>query len=485
VKPYKILLFLLSVYILLFIISFFFPDNGITIPGNIKLNFITPEEIFSTDKTKYADITNIIENIKVKEDTISANNDTVMASDSIPADTAGTKNLIHYIQFPDSNKAVLYDFFRAIEKNSGLIRVLHYGDSQIEGDRITAYLRNKLQARFGGSGAGLLPVINIHKYSLSVNQYYSENWKRYSVTGKKDTLLDHKRYGMLGNFARFTPLPAEKDISDTSVHTGWISLRLSRNSFTNTRYYKKCRVYYGYNKDTVIAGLIVEDSLIMTDTLFPCERSRTLEWDVINSPKEVIINFTGKDSPDIYAVSLDNIRGVAVDNIPLRGSAGLDFTRIDQGQLKMMYKELNVKLLLLEFGVNVVPKVKDDYTYYENWFYSQLAALKRLDPDISIIVLGLSDMSRKVKDNYESYPNIEKIRDAQRNAAFRAGCAFWDIYEAMGGKNSMPGWVFADPPLGQKDFTHFTPRGAMFVAQMFYDAFIYEYKEYIRGKKVL
>lgn len=481
-KPYKILLFLLSVYILIFIISFFFPENGIKISQDIKLNFISPKEIFDTRKIIYADISDIIENTKVKEDTISEDNDTVPAADANLINTGSLENLIHHIQFPDKNKAVLYNFFRNIEKNKGLIRILHYGDSQIEGDRITAFLRNKIQARFGGSGAGLLPVINIHKYSLSVNQSESENWKKYTIAGKKDSLLRHNRYGLLGNFARFAPLPEEKELNDTSVYEGWLKLKLSKNSFINTRYYKKCKIYYGYNRDTVIAGLIVNDSLIRTDTLVPNESLQVLQWDVERSPKELIINFRGKDSPDIYAVALDNVRGIAVDNIPMRGSAGLDFTRMNQSLLKRMYKDLNVKLLILEFGVNVVPNIKDDYTYYENWFYSQLKALKALDPDLSIIVIGLSDMSRKVKDHYESYPNIGKIRDAQRNAAFRAGCAFWDIYEAMGGQNSMPSWVFADPPLGQKDFTHFTPTGAMFAAQMFYNAFIYEYNEYIKNK---
>jgi len=81
---------------------------------------------------------------------------------------------------------------------------------------------------------------------------------------------------------------------------------------------------------------------------------------------------------------------------------------------------------------------------------------------------------------YESYPNIEKIRNAQRNAAFKANCAFWDLYEAMGGKNSMPSWVFAKPvPLAGKDFTHFTPEGAKIVSEMLYKALLVEYAKFL------
>jgi hypothetical protein len=143
-----------------------------------------------------------------------------------------------------------------------------------------------------------------------------------------------------------------------------------------------------------------------------------------------------------------------------------------------MLKSLNVKLIIMHFGVNVVPIVRDQYTFYENQFYKQLKSLKALDDDLSIIVMGVTDMSQKSGGTYESYPNIEKIRDAQRSAAFRAGCAFWDTYEAMGGKNSMPSWVFADPPLARKDFTHFTYKGSVVIAKMFYKALMQDYFEY-------
>jgi hypothetical protein len=62
-----------------------------------------------------------------------------------------------------------------------------------------------------------------------------------------------------------------------------------------------------------------------------------------------------------------------------------------------------------------------------------------------------------------------------RKATLESGFAFWDMYEAMGGKNSMPSWVFADPPLASSDFVHFNPLGAKIIAEMFYNAFIYEY----------
>ena len=104
-------------------------------------------------------------------------------------------------------------------------------------------------------------------------------------------------------------------------------------------------------------------------------------------------------------------------------------------------------------------------------------------PGLSILVIGVSDVSRNGENGYESYPNIEKIRDAQKKAAFDAGCSFWDCFEAMGGKNSMPSWVFANPPLAQKDFVHFNPVGAKIIGEMFYRSFIFEYERYLSEKQ--
>ena len=163
----------------------------------------------------------------------------------------------------------------------------------------------------------------------------------------------------------------------------------------------------------------------------------------------------------------------------MRGSAGLVFSKIDPDLLKEMYDSLNVKLLLLQFGGNVVPYITDNYAYYERWFYRELSHLKSLVPDMSIIVIGVADMSMKEKDKYVSYPNLVNIRDALRSASFRADCAFWDMYGAMGGYNSMPSWVWAQPPLATADFVHFNEKGARVLAEMFYNAFIHDYNIYV------
>ena len=75
-------------------------------------------------------------------------------------------------------------------------------------------------------------------------------------------------------------------------------------------------------------------------------------------------------------------------------------------------------------------------------------------------------MAHKVGDVFETYPMLEKVRDELKRTAFETGCGYWDLYEVMGGRNSMEAWVTADPPLAGTDYVHFTSKGAMRVAEL-------------------
>jgi hypothetical protein len=69
---------------------------------------------------------------------------------------------------------------------------------------------------------------------------------------------------------------------------------------------------------------------------------------------------------DFYGVCLDCKSGVALDNIPLRGSSGLELLKINPKFLQEQIRRLNTRLVILQFGVNVVPYDASSYNWYEN-----------------------------------------------------------------------------------------------------------------------
>jgi lysophospholipase L1-like esterase len=192
--------------------------------------------------------------------------------------------------------------------------------------------------------------------------------------------------------------------------------------------------------------------------------------------KELKVMMNLPEGGRIYGISFESANGLQMDNIAMRGASGLIFTKMDRDNQQSMMDHLSPDLIILQYGGNVVPYINAGY--YERAFKRELGFIKELCPGVPVIVVGPSDMSIKEKGVFLTYPNIEPVRDALRNAALDSGFAFWDLYQAMGGYNSMPSFVHADPPLASTDYVHFTALGVNLMAEMFYNALMLEYNNY-------
>jgi len=246
----------------------------------------------------------------------------------------------------------------------------------------------------------------------------------------------------------------------------------------SSRHFRWARLFFGRGGGDFNLSIYEKDSLLLKDIVSGAGPLNYFGLQLNHTPEDLTFEVSGDSLPVFYAVSFDQPSGIAVDNIAWRGSRGAEFYKMRTDILSRFFRQLNVKLIVFQFGVNVVPHIVNSYGFYERQLVRQLTHLKKAAGEIPVLVVGVSDMSRKKHGWYESYPNITKIRNAQRNAAFKSNCAFWDMYEAMGGHNSMPAWVFAQPPLARKDFTHFNFRGARIIARMMYNAIMYEYNQY-------
>jgi lysophospholipase L1-like esterase len=478
-RPYQILAFFISVVLVLLILSLVFPPEGVKINDNITLKFITIDELFEEDTVIYADISSIIENSGIENEMndptiteVFVQEDTIVPIDTIRANADSLKKITHLIEFPAGGEDLFYNFFSEVSRLNStgkLMRILHYGDSQIESDRITGYIRNKMQLSFGGSGCGLVPAVPLYNGKMSVKQTSSPGWKRKTGFINRDTTINHMRYGALFGFSSINYEKKDPE------HYEWLQFQPSPISYSTARRFNNISIILGKQENSIFRlKLFLNDSLIdeiSTDLAFEYNR---LNWKLDESPENVRFEMNPDESIMVYGVSLDNSWGIAVDNIPLRGSAGLVFSRTDTSFLRQMYDDMNVGLLILQFGGNVVPYMKNS-RQYERFFKRELRVIKSIVPGVPVLVVGPSDMSIRENGRYVTNPNLEKVRDALKTATLSAGFAFWDMYEAMGGRNSMPSWVFADPPLAVSDFVHFNTRGARLIGEMLYNSIIYEY----------
>jgi lysophospholipase L1-like esterase len=485
IKPLKTVIFFLLAGLFLLPTVLFMPEDGIEV-GPFTLKMLTLNDLLGQDTVEYVDISDIVNPISnidslpdITEVDQIVDDSTENIPDTIRADAKALAASVYRLQFPEGNKNSLKKFFAALDKLSskkGLVRIMHYGDSQIEGDRISSYIRNKLQKKYGGTGPGLLPALQPYDSYFSIKQSNIGTWKRYAIFGRKNPEVLHKKYGALAAFSRFAPINNDSIFKDSLLYQGEILFEESSMAYGLVRKFQKVQIFYGNARRSVAISLWVDGVEITTDSLKADVDYARYSYTLPTETKSLTIKFSGYDSPDIYGISLDSKTGISLTNIGMRGSSGTIFNKMDYGHLNKMYSNLDVKLFILQFGGNVMPYIKDssEAINYGRWFGSQLRTLKRMNPNASFVVIGPSDMSHKVKENYVTYDFLPLVRDELKKATFKAGMPYWDMYEAMGGYNSMPSWVNAKPALAGSDYTHFTPRGAKLIANMFYNALMIE-----------
>jgi len=520
-KPFRTFIFFAAVFLLIALLALLIPDKGIGIGGGAKLSFLSFSDLSRQDTSASDEWVNqLLEDFSLSDDPESdqgtdllvlstveeGNTGKNAVEDPVPLEGAreeqspeeqspeeqssaeessaeegpgepqvkaanvdSLKSAIHRIQFPEGQARLLYPYFRKLGKiasgQTRQTRILHFGDSQIENNRMTALIRYRLQKHFGGSGIGLVQAIPLYSRSLAYDQDQSGDWLRYTYFGKRDSTIMHNSYGIMGAFASVPgPTKAEK----------WPYLHYTFNTARRSGKVSRIRIYLHSYVDSAKVALQINGSV--SDTLHYRDGFGMADYRHPGPIRDALLSFHLPEGGRIYGISFESGGGLQVDNIAMRGGSGLIFTAMDRSSQEAMLDDLSPGLILLQFGGNVVPYMNS--RYYERAFKKQFAFFRKLCPDAPVILIGPADMSMREDGVFVSYPNLEKIRDALKNAALESGAAFWDLYEAMGGYNSMPSFVHSDPPLASTDYVHFSGTGINLIAEMFYNALMLEYKNF-------
>jgi lysophospholipase L1-like esterase len=475
ISKYHVFLFIAGVLGILFITSMLVPKGGWDVAG-MKIKFLSSEYVFTPKAQEKKDISTIVDqvDISIVEDTVTIDQKKVF----VPGKISYNINSATKVHFRADALAQLHTFFGELNStasSSGKMHMLHFGDSQIEGDRMTTFIRQRIQQQFGGIGPGLVPAMNVYPTNSFI-QTLSENFARYTCFGGEK--LSNRQYGIMNSAARFTP--EEIDSLDLSIKEAWIEIKPSTNTFANARQYKQVKMFYNSNTEKCLLEVYDGETLLRKDSLKRDGAGHLINLNFESTPQSLKLVFKGRKSPNITGFSLEGNSGIQVDNIAMRGSSGTFLHQVDKSLFSQQMHQLNTKLVIWQFGGNSVPYLKDSLSVenYASYYKSQLLALRRLKGDMAIVVIGPSDMSTLTEGFYESFPLLEYCVKKIKAASQEAGAGYWDLFEAMGGKNSMPAWV--EKGLAGSDYIHFTPKGAKIASQLFYEALMAEYAKYMK-----
>lgn len=457
-RPAKICLILWIVIALLGGICLVVPDHGWQI-GSFNLRWPTLVEALDIQQDTIALQDSLFVPDEIEEET-------EIDEDAAPAPVTVTPTAPAVatpgVPTPDTPaidpRHYLRAFYEALPSaRNRQVRVLHYGDSQIEEDRITMVLRERLQDTYGGGGVGLIPLHqtiptrSLHQ-SLEMNGTFQTPQggpKRYIVYGPKSMRLTTGDYGVMGQVA----------VMNDSLCAGSENLRLITEPMDNGHSYN----YFSQIR-LLARGIDAQARPLRGGTYTLFNKGIATLPDSITRCE---VRLQGKGM--VYGLSLETPTGIIVDNIPMRGSSGTVFTQIQRNELTGFFEDTNTRLIIMQYGGNMIPQTENPSTIsgYVKSLRRQMQYLRQCAPHAAILFIGPSDMSKRIDGEMTTNPLIPYMDRLFARMAHDEHIGYWSIYQAMGGHNSMLSWQ--QRGLAGRDYIHFTRRGADKIGGMLAD----------------
>ena len=317
------------------------------------------------------------------------------------------------------------------------VRVAFLGDSFIEGDIVVADFRSGMQERFGGRGVGFVPVTSVAAQFRPTIEQKAEGWTTWSM------LTDHHhRYTLSG--MTFEPKGEKPSISIKTT-----------DRYPELKTVSSLKFLYEKNIRTQMTLVCNGTQDTICETLEPT--TAITQYEQTGTFTEASFSFADTAGFRALGVALEDNSGVIVDNYSLRGNSGMILSRLDSNSV-------------LQYG------------WYAKRMEEAVRHVRVCFPDADILMLGVSDRSRQVDGTFETMPAVLALLHAQRQAARRSGVAFWNVFGAMGGENSMI--RFVENNWASKDYTHLSFRGGKEIASALLKAILLEKEFYDEADKV-
>ena len=362
----------------------------------------------------------------------------------------------------DGGNRPLLNFYRSLEgasRNEWVARVLHYGDSHVAADILTGALRRQFQTGFGDGGPGfVLPGQPWRGYHPpGVSSQASPGWETEGLT--ESSLAADDRLGLAGISLK-TRLPLES-----------ISLTAEGAYFT----------VYALKEPGGGAISLSLDGIVKQSVSLKSKTSEAGSFEVtaaVGGIHTIRIRTLNSGQVRIFGIVIEcNRAGVTYDVLGINGARASRLLRWNWNVLEGCLSLRDPDLIIVAYGSNEVGDQNLDLRRYTAMLTTLLRRLSEAAPRASLLVIGLPDRAARVGGKWTTMPQVPALVEAQRQAAFEAGAAFYDLFEAMGGYGSIAKWATGVKPLAQPDRVHLTTEGYRLVADWIFRELMNGYEQ--------
>lgn len=368
------------------------------------------------------------------------------------------------VDYSDGKPGGMEHFYKALAGIDALdrpVRIAYYGDSFIEGDILTGDLRERLQQRFGGNGVGWVDCGSktsgfrntiVHKFS---------GLEEHDVT---DEAFSHKHEGISQRY--FIPSEGATISFAAAKRKPHAASWSVANLFLRT----------GTPLDIQVG---VDDK---PETAFRVEASPTVQCIAVADTMRKVtyrLENVGRETY-AYGAALESGEGVILDNLSIRGSAGYSLADMPPSTLRDFSRLRPYDLIVIHYGLNVLND-QSSAVNYKAWaarMERAIANLREANPDASILIMSVPDRCQRTADGIRTMEGVEALVAYQQILASTCGVAFFNLFNAMGGKESMKELV--DKGWANKDYTHLNFTGGYHLSEYIYDSFMAGYDAYMQ-----
>ena len=336
------------------------------------------------------------------------------------------------------------------------VRIAFLGDSFVEGDILTADLRERLQSAFGGrpgGGAGFAPMASPLTAFRRTIKTQSKGWTAYNIMQRKAAPASLRENFYVSGWVCQPTAGASTRWENTDYRKLLDSCDGARILFLSPR---DSRVEVTLN-DTLRREFDISGDAAVRQIEISAPHIRSLAFKVLSGTE----GFIG------YGAVFEG-GGVVVDNYSVRSNNGQAMFWTNPSVNAQINALAGYDLVILQYGLNIMQAGVKSYTNYAAQIEKMVAFVRSCFPGAAVLVLGVSDRSTKTDAGFEPMDAIPYMLDFQRGAARNTGAAFWPTCDAMRAQGGME--QFVKNGWAGKDYTHINYAGGRRVAWALFDA---------------
>ena len=251
------------------------------------------------------------------------------------------------------------------------VRIAFFGDSFVEGDILTADLREKLQLAYGGGGTGFAPTSSPLTGFRRTVRTDAKGWTSYNIMQRKrapETLRGH--FYVSGWMSQ----PA------AGASTRWESTDARQRLDSCTT----AHVLFRSPSDSRVR-LTLNDTLRRTFDIPGDEAVRRI---VVRAPHLHALAFevlSGTEGFAGYGAVFESDAGVVVDNYSVRSNNGQAMFWTDPSVNAQIDAMLHYDLVILQYGLNIMQAGVKDYSGYSRQIEKMVDYVRRCFPGAAVL----------------------------------------------------------------------------------------------------